>query len=58
VHDHPVGVADVEIDAVLDLAVAAPRSLVLVEDRLPDVVVGDAVMNDQSDGHGFPFPGA
>jgi DNA-binding MarR family transcriptional regulator len=27
---------------------------VLVEDRLPGVVIRDAVMNDQGDGHGWP----
>ena len=40
VDDDAVGVVDVLIDAVLDLAVAAPDGLVLVEDRLPGGEVG------------------
>jgi hypothetical protein len=34
---------------VLDLAVAAPHVLVLVEDRLPGGEVSDPVMNDERD---------
>jgi hypothetical protein len=44
-----VGVVDVLVDAVLELAVAAPHVLVLVEDRLPGGEVSDPVMNDERD---------
>jgi hypothetical protein len=46
-----IGVVDVLIDPVLDLAMAAPDVLVLVEDRLPGGEVSDPVMNDERD-HG------
>jgi DNA-binding MarR family transcriptional regulator len=49
VHDDPVAVLQVAVDAVLDLAVRAPDRFVLVEDLLPRVVVADAVVDDEGD---------
>jgi hypothetical protein len=49
VDDDAVGVVEIPVDAVLDLAVAAADLLVLVEDLLPGVVVGDAVVDDKDD---------
>ena len=51
VDDHAVRIVDVLIDAVLDLAVAAPDGLVLVEDGLPAREVPDPVVHDEDD-HG------
>jgi len=39
VDDDPVGVVDVAVDTVLELAVATPHALVLVEHGLPGLVV-------------------
>ena len=49
VDDEAVGIVDVLVETVLDLAVGAPDGLVLVEDRLPGVEVLDEMVDDEDD---------